>query len=185
MIKPLGLPVGSVRALLLLSLAATAVIPLKDGTTPPLWILVACMIAGVSYFSARSAANQAGPADAPPAPRSHPLGLPAGSIRLLVLIALGVGLYFWLEHVGDRAIENRAVWVVAGFAVGILMRFILARLRRPDDLGARFFDHMLAIVSLLAAAGLIVSVVSSMPADTPSWAPTVLGAIVTHYFGAR
>ena len=158
-VRPLGLPQGSVRAVLLLSLAATAILHLRRDDAIQSWLLAALVVAAASYFSARSATNAArrGP-DGEMPKQGHPLGLPAGWIRTLFLLAVGYGAWFWLS--GDDQPElgradARLAWVLLAFVVGVVSRFLLKLMRRPDDIGARFMDHLLALVSLLAGLGLV------------------------------
>jgi hypothetical protein len=183
MLKPLGLPPGSVRALLLLALVARAILDLKDGVELAPWLLVALLVSAAAYFSAR-AVGRIGAADpAAPKPR-HPLGLPAGTIRLLFLLALAVGAYFWFRHHEAGEANVPVVWVAGAFVFGVLVRWFGRRLRRPEDPSTGWFWHLQALVALIAAAGLVTFAVRA-PEGVPDWVEPLLAAVVTYYFGSR
>ena len=189
-LKPIGLPQRSVRAILLLSLAATAILHLRRDGAIPSWLLAALVVAAASYFSARSATNAAlrGPDGEPPS-SGHPLGLPAGWIRTIFLLAAGYGAWFLLsgEERPELGPADAALgWVLAAFVVGVVSRFVLRLLRRPEDIGARSMDHLLALVSLLAGLGLVaIAAGGAQGSDLPSWGEPILGAVVVHYFATR
>lgn len=196
-IKPLGLPVGSVRALLLLGLSARAVLDLRsDGEVAP-WLLTALAIAASAYFASRSAMNasrsamnasrgalQASAAGDAAGTRRHPLGLPAGSVRFLFLAALAYGGWLWWQGHEDAAARMPVVWVAGAFVLGILVRWLMVRLR-PEDVGARFFDHLLALIALISAVGLVALAVTRRDASVSDWVQPLLAAVVVHYFGSR
>jgi hypothetical protein len=183
MLKPLGLPPGSVRALLLLAVAARAVLDLRAGADPAIWLVVALVIAGVAYFARR----QAGPSTlpAPDAPRpAPPLGLPTGSVRLLFLGVLGYGAYLWLEAHSFEEAKAPVGWVFGAFVLGVLARAFLRKMREPADAGTGWFWHLQALVALGAAAGLVTFGVTR-PTDLADWVEPLLAAVVTYYFGSR
>ena len=189
-VKPLGLPRGSVRAVLLLALVVTAILDVRNTGEIQTWLVAAAVIAAVSYFSSRSTTNafRAG-ADGAIAKRGHPLGLPAGSVRTVFLLAVAYGAWLWLgsaEHPALAPADHALVWVVGAFALGVLSRWVLRRLRRPDDPGARFLDHLLGLISLVAGLGLVaIAAWGGADADVPSWGEPLLAAVVVHYFGTR
>lgn len=189
MVRPLGLPVGSVRALLLLALTVRAVFDLRtyfatpaaDRVPPPLapWLLVAVVIAAASYFAARSAASEGGQR-----PRKAPLGLPRGTVRLIFLILAGYGTFVYFHYSGAEFGGAQAFWILAAYGVGILVHWIVSARRGADEGGALFFEHLLALVSLLSAGGLV-WLAADPSAAPPGWVEPLLGAIVVHYFAAR
>lgn len=187
-VKPLGLPVGSVRALLLLGLGACGVLALRRDGDLPAWLGTALVIAAAAYFSSRSAMNAqraaaAGGGEVVPRPR-HPLGLPAGTVRLMFLAAVGYGAWLWFHQRAEDAARLPVVWILAAFALGIVMRWILTRVR-PEDVGARFFDHLLALIALLALGGLLAIAITGRPEALGDWSQPLLAAIVVHYFASR
>jgi hypothetical protein len=184
-LRPLGLPAGSVRALLLLGLAARAILDLRDGFRIEAWLAAALIVAAAAYFSARasSMSAEAGPAGQRVRP---PLGLPRGTIRTLFLLALTYGVWLWQRGKDDLRIEDMPVaWVLIGFVLGVLVRWFFAKMQRPDDLGTPLFFHLQALVALVAVGGLIAISATRPGEGVPDWAEPLLAATVVYYFGAR
>lgn len=180
MVRPLGLPVGSVRAVLLLCLGVRAV---ADLTMTPHqvapWLIVALLIAAASYFAARAAGG-----GSEGGRQRAPLGLPAGTIRLLFLVLLAYGAWRWFQH-HPGAIGGVAVaWVLAAYVIGLLVRLIMRSRRGHEEAAATFFEHLLALVTLLAAGGLVWLAFRTGTNAEP-WLEPFLGAIVVHYFATR
>jgi MprA protease rhombosortase-interaction domain-containing protein len=184
-LKPLGLPPGSVRALLLLALGARAVLDLREGAEIAPWLAATLLLCGAAYFGLRHASRHApGPA-VPGAPRPRPpLGLPAGTVRFFFLALVGYGAYLWIGRHGATAANAPIGWVVAGFVVGIVVRLLFARSREAEDPSTPAFWHAQALVVLAAAGGLVAFSVSQ-PAGLPDWVEPFLAACVTYYFGSR
>ncbi|MCC7138639.1 MAG: hypothetical protein IT460_09470 [Planctomycetes bacterium] len=185
MARPLGLPVGSVRALCLLGLSARCVLDLRaHGSVAP-WLVSAVVVSAVSYFSARAA--RAGTVDAPAhgATPRHPLGLPAGTIRLLFLALAGYGAWLWFR---DHPLEEggRPLVVVSiAFAIGVLVRGFLSQVRRPEDASTLVFEHLQAFVAVASAVGLVAIAVTGRDHELSSWIEPTLGAVCTYYAGVR
>jgi hypothetical protein len=181
-IRPLGLPAGSVRALLLLCLAARAILSLRaDGTIPP-WLVTALILSAASYFAARAAANARRRTQGGETLReTHPLGLPAGFVRTLFLAAVAYGTWLWFDRHGSGAVNAPVAWILLAYVVGLVARLVLSKLRLPEDPGAGKADHLLALVSLIAGLALPVGKSS----DMPGFAEPLLAAVVVHYFATR
>ncbi len=175
--RPLNLPVGSVRALLLLTLLARVVLDLRAGHAVADWLMLALIVSGAAYFAARAA----GPGVRAERP---PLGVPAGTVRLLVLA--GVGYAGWL-YAREHPVDWRhlpTLWVLAAFVVGVVMRLLLTRLRIPEDSSTPRLLHVQALLTLVAAGGLVVLALRP-EAGTPGWVEPLLAAATTYYAGAR
>jgi hypothetical protein len=184
MSKPLGLPVGSVRALLLLGLGATAVLDLRRTHEVPGWLLAALVVSGSAYFAARSSAWRVPSGDGP-VPR-QPLGLPAGTVRFLFLGLVGYGAWLWTRHHDLGPTEQRILLVVAGFWIGVMVRAFMAQIRRPEDPSTLFFEHLVAIAALACGGGLVwLATKGAPPADLSPWAQPAFAAVCTHYAGFR
>jgi hypothetical protein len=177
LVKPLGMPVGSVRALLALAVLARLVLDLKALGEAPAWLVAAALIHVVAYFSARSAGAEG--------PRGRaPLGLPRGTVRLLLLGAMLVAAWLYLRLHGIASERLPILWVLGGFAVGVIARALFLGLNLPQDAGTPAIYHLQALVTLAAAAGLVVLGVER-GADTPAWAEPLLAAFTTYYAGVR
>ena len=185
-VRPLGLPVGRVRALLLLALGIRAIYELRftHGLSP--WLVVALLLSAASYFAARAAAvPSAAPVPGAPMRRGRPpLGLPTGTVRLVFLVFAVYGTWLWFR---DRDLgvggAPAVCWVLAAYVLGIVAGGIVRRSRAPDAAEATPWDHALALVTLIAAAGLVWLAVAK--ASPPTWVEPLLGALVVHYFAAR
>jgi hypothetical protein len=176
-VKPLGLPVGSVRALLLLALTARAVIDLRAGRGLADWLGAALVVSAASYFAARAAGG--GSAD------GRPLGLPRGTIRVLFLAGLVYGATLYFRETGLSWERTPALWVLAAFLVGSLVRAVLRRARvNETDVGTSRIYHLQALLTL-AAAGALVFLGVRPDVDAPSWVHPLLAACCTYYAGAR
>ena len=70
------------------------------------------------------------------------------------------------------------------FFIGLLVRVIMSKRRGYEEAGTTFFEHILALVSLIAAGGLVWLGFQAEAQPSP-WIEPFLGAIVIHYFGTR
>lgn len=186
MLKPLGLPTGSVRALLLLALLARAILDLRAGAGIAPWLAVALMLGAAAYFSGRASAPRKRPGPgAETAPVRHPLGLPAGTVRTLVLLALAYGAWLWFRGHEPRPEDMPVAFVLGAFVLGVLVRWVLHRLAPPEDAGTTLFHHIQALVALLCAAGLVTLAATGRTAEVPDWVEPLLGSVTVYYFATR
>jgi hypothetical protein len=170
--------VGSVRALLLLALAARGVLDLRAGRGIADWLAAALIVSAAAYFGARSGGVEG---------RAHerPLGLPAGTVRILFLAALGYGLWLWLRDHEVAWQQLPVAWVLGAFLLGVLMRAVLKRARvKDDDAGTSRIYHLQALLTLGAAVALVV-LAARPDLAAPEWVPPLLAAACTYYAGAR
>ena len=184
--RPLGLPVGSVRALSLLGLTARAVLDLVAKRPLEPWLVAAIVVCGAAYFAARASRRGLVPvAPGVPVPRQRdPLGLPAGTVRFLFLA--GIGLCTWL-YLRDHRVEGpraAVALVVGGFGAGVFVRWFLTQVRRPEDASTLVFEHLQALASVVAAGGLVAFAVTGT-AGTHDWIEPGLAAACTYYAGVR
>jgi hypothetical protein len=203
---PLGLPQGSVRALLtfmVLGMFCTLLLlPRRDPEVHvPLYLDYLVFLILGHYFAARghSPAN-------PVIPEPHPLWLPRGSIRFLILIGL-VAVVGWAWYKDPELLLERLrpdrdevyeqsylpLVLVGMFFLGILVsRIGWILLAGPDGLPG-WFQDVLAWVSLLAILGLSAEVIlqlvirinlTEINVYLPHW-QAILTGIIAFYFGAR
>lgn len=185
MTKPLGLPVGSVRALLLLGLSVSAVLDLRRTHDVPGWLLAALIVSASAYFASRHS-----PWRAPVPPGAiatrPPLGLPAGTVRFLFLAVVGYGAWLWHKHHELTAGQQPVVLVIAGFYIGVMVAFFMSQVRRPEDPSTLFFDHLQAVSALLCVGGLVwFAVQGKPPVDLSPWTQPGFAAVCTYYAGVR
>lgn len=184
MTRPLGLPVGSVRALCLIGLAARTILDLQEHRGVASWLGAALLVCAAAYFASRAARGHALLDDTGSRPR-HPLGLPVGSIRLLFLAAVSYGAWLWFRDHRLTESEQPLVIVVGAFVIGVLVRWFLAQVRRPEDASTLAFEHLQAFIAIVAVGGLVALAVTHRTDDVSSWIQPTLAAACTYYFGVR
>ncbi len=195
---PLGLPAGSVRALLtalIFALLAVVLILGERDKVPMLynylWYLLLLIIA--HYFAAHGSSI-----GAPHVGEAHPWGLPRGFFRVL-LVGGFIGLVIWLYYSEHRLFEvplevskANPLVLLAGFFLGVLVAR-LVRWVSGDQGPPAWFQDIQAWVSLIAVLMLAVQFVVvvlinprlSNPLVMGDWWDHTFAAIVGFYFGAR
>jgi hypothetical protein len=193
---PLGLPRGSVRAVLALMIAGLfwLLLVLPEGVEVPIPLFVYFLLGLIFlFFGAHGHTIGRHVGDG-----RSPLHLPRGSVRGLILLGtaavLGWVYYYHPERLPGRLTphpDQLSQWPtllftsLGGFAVGYIIR--LGPWRHTAG-----FQDVLATVSLLAMMGLVaetILVVFINPSmfqgiDLSAW-EAVLTAVVAFYFGAR
>lgn len=190
---PLGLPVGSVRAILTLFVVSIVTLSVARGRELDLVWTETLLIALAHYFTSRRFVSL------PPEVLAriqkegvleqewHPLFLPRHSIRLLIIgsfIALGVYLY---RH--NRLWEPRAVsllGIVAAYALGAIVKNISSWFgHRTGRRASAGWGDLKAIIALTAMAVAGVPELLEMPDLLPPMAYKISLAIMLFYFGSR
>jgi hypothetical protein len=197
----LGLPAGSVRALLALLIFATAwgLLALRPSEEVPDYVRDLLFIIMGHYFAARHRADHAAEAGPPP------LFLPRGSVRL-VLVAGCVAVAALLYRRGQLvAMEtNRGVvtlLLIGGFLLGVMLNAVATWWRERGHPTPRAVEDLRAMVSVAAAVSLVVLVWNRYLLFFPPerfdslfarwihlghYGPEhILAAIVGFYFGSR
>lgn len=190
---PLGLPVGSVRAMLTLFVVAIVTVSVARGHDLDLIWTETLLIALAHYFTSRRFVSL------PPdvlkkiqeegliEKEQHPLFLPRHSIRLLILAAfIGLGVFLYKQH---RLMEPRAVsllGIVAAYVLGAMFRGVGAWFgsrtgRRPSSAWGDFK----AIVVLLAVGIAGIPELFDVPDFLPAMAHRVALGMMLFYFGSR
>ena len=190
---PLGLPVGSVRALLTLFVVAIVTASVARGRDLDLIWTETLLIALAHYFTSRRFVSL------PPEvlkriqeeglveKEGNPLFLPRHSIRLLILAAfIGLGVFLYKQH---RLMEPRAVsllGIVAAYVLGAIFRGVGAWFgsrtgRRPSSAWGDFK----AIVVLLAVGIAGIPELFDVPDFLPAMAHRVALGMMLFYFGSR
>jgi hypothetical protein len=190
---PLGLPSGSVRALLTLMIVPVVIAQVVRGeTVEPLWVET-LMIALAHYFTSRRFLYL--PPDVARRLESeghleeeaYPLYLPRYSIRVLIVLAF-VGLAGFLYREG-RLMEPRALsllGVVFAYLLGTLLRGLLGLWPRwqRSRLSQRW-DNLKAAVVLLVLAVTAAAYLLDRSDLLPPQARNVPLGLVLFYFGSR
>ena len=198
----LGLPEGSIRAVLALAIFATIWILLarQPGEVVPDYLRDLLFIVMGHYFAARRSPTVMATAPKGPAP----LFLPRGSIRLVIFAgfaAVGVLLYRQ-GHLLDPAHNPGVVtlMLVAGFLLGVTLARIGDWWKSRGHRVSRGVEDVKAVVAMLSAAALILMVwnrydplliprpamFAKMPVRYGDYGlEHLFGAIVGFYFGSR
>jgi hypothetical protein len=189
----LGLPPGSVRAVLALMIAGLFWLVLVLAETRPVQVpLFLYFLTGMILVFFASHGNSIGVGG------KSPLGLPRGFLRAIILLG-AAGVIGWLYYTDPTKLpqivtpepEQLKQWptllltTLGGFAIGHIIG------RGPWRQTAGFQD-ILAWVSLLAMIGLVVETILvvfinprlNQELSLGGW-EAVLTALVTFYFGAR
>jgi len=207
---PLGLPAGSVRALLILMVVGTIwallLMPKEKNVHVPLYLYYLAFLTVGSYFAGRSHAPPAHMSNEP-----HPLYLPRGSIRLIVIAGfigvVGFAIYKNHDFLSDDLFDPRELLdpkekptitlpliLIGAFFLGIIVnglsRWVLAG---PEGLPT-WYQDVLAWISVLAVLGLGTEVIlqlvvlpSMEEANRFNLPPLqmILSGIIAFYFGVR
>jgi hypothetical protein len=197
----LGLPSGSIRALLAILIFGTiwALLLAQPGAEIPDYLRDLLFIIMGHYFAARHRASE------DPEPGPPPLFLPRGSVRIL-LIAGSIAVAVILFRRGQLTSLDRnpgvvTLLLVGGFLLGVAMNAVMTWWRKRGHRPSRVVEDLRAIVSL-AAAGLLVFLVLNRllllvpPTRIDLLIPPevrlghlgpeqILAAVVGFYFGSR
>jgi len=190
---PLGLPSGSVRALLTLLIVAVVIgLVIRDKEVEPLWVET-LMIALAHYFTARRflnltpAVRQRLEAEGHVEAEANPLYLPRHSIRVILLLAFG-GLAVYL-HQEDRLFQARSLsilGVVFSYVLGIVVGGVMAWWTQGRQTEAiHWWENAKALVIL----GVTLYTATAYLLERPDLAPPQLRnatlGLVLFYFGSR
>lgn len=193
---PLGLPPGSVRAVLALMIAGLfwAVVAMPESKEVPVPLFLYFLLGLILLFFGSHGSSIGHHLGDP----RHPLGMPRGTIRAILILGMA-GVLGWIYYAHPDRFPSRLTphpdqlkqWphllltTVIGFSLGYVIR--LGPWRKTAA-----FQDVLATLSLLCMLGLAaetVFVVFINPSlfeniDLAMW-EAILTAIIAFYFGAR
>lgn len=190
---PLGLPSGSVRALLTVLIVAVVLVQVARGQeVEPLWTET-LMIAVAHYFTSRRFIRLAPDeirrleAEGQIEVESHPLYLPRHTIRaVLMLTFLGSAVYLNQQNQLFQPAALSLLGVVFSYLLGILARGVLKWWTKGRKTGAmRWWEDLKAAVVLIV----LVSTATAYLLDRADLVPPQLRnatlGLVLFYFGSR
>jgi hypothetical protein len=186
----LGLPTGSVRALLALLVVGRVLRETLAGRPIGVLLSEALLIILAHYFASRRLLDlpeatwrrleAEGVLEAEPSP----LWLPRYSVRLLIVAGFAVtALILWWQ---GRLLEPGAfanIGLFAAYLAGVLYRWVMLRRARPLGRWSALWPHLKAVLALGACAVLLVYPAGGVPGA--GLVEKVLLAVVLFYFGAR
>jgi len=195
----LGLPAGSVRALLALSVLGTLWLLVYkyhgQGTTLPVvfvYLQVLMVLILAHYFSAH------GHTIGTKVSERSPLGLPSGSVRLLLLLGYGGMTYYLYKNQATFEMPEKQNFflllalVLGGFFLGhYLTLFVKVISGGTLPFWFQDFQAWVALLAMFALTGLLIIhmfINPDVPADLQIGSlplDTALAALVGFYFGSR
>lgn len=182
---PLGLPKGSVRATMTLLLSINLVILsiYEDPVAAKLATVVA--VALTFYFGGKMRATTPVPRSVEPSLRAW--GLPAGTIRFLLIAIFGGGIYY-IQYVKHNTLPDfflEIIYVIVGYLMGTSFNRIKAIFMDPKDEGVDFLDHLKAIFAIAVTIFVVyltqTKPTSQLTEDSIFFTSIFLG----FYFGSR
>lgn len=193
---PLGLPAGSVRALLTLTVTGYIVYQIAIGEPIGLLWNETLMIVLAHYFTSRRviqippAIREQMAADGTLPTERNPLFLPKHSIRTLIVLAFaGLAVYLYREQRLFNPASLSILGTVAAYLLGMLAKSVLSwwRSDRPQT-SARWWEDLKAIVTLAIVMGSVAieltGTAASLPIPKEQLQNIALG-VVLFYFGSR
>jgi hypothetical protein len=190
---PLGLPTGSVRAVLTLLILAVVVHEVVLGRLVAVIWTETLVIALAYYFTYRRFVSL--PRDVitrlereGALPREpNPLGLPRHSIRILIVLTIGgLGAYLYRE---GRLLDEQVITIFGTALCYLLGVFISAFTtwwsKGRKTLATHFWEDIKAAAVLLIVAATAVLYFLKGPEMVPHWLQTTTVGLVLFYFGSR
>lgn len=183
-VEPLGWPKGSIRAVIALAMAGVSWYLMATGRDVPGSLLSLLLTVIGFYFGFRTKA--AGLSDRvydPVARREQPLHLPAGWIRMLLVIGFAVGGV--VIHRQGRLGELPYLeffFILGGLVLG---HFAGRGLRHASRETRQTLANIKGALGLLMAAFLAGLFVLGVNTTIPAWTVTLFCATITFYFGSR
>jgi hypothetical protein len=179
---PLGLPRGSVRALLTFLIVAVVVVQMVRGQEVELLWAGTLMIALAHYFTSRRSINLPPDvirrlvAEGHVQAEANPLFLPRYSIRVILVLAFaGLAVYLYRQN---RLFEPQALsvlGVVFAYFLGVVLRFGKFRL----------WEDLKAIVVLLVLVYTAGAYLANRPELVPHQLRDITLGLTLFYFGSR
>jgi len=179
---PLGLPQGSVRALLTLLIVAVVIVQLGRGQEVELLWTETLMIALAHYFTSRRfirlspevvrRLTEEGQIEAEP----RPLYLPRYSVRIILVAAfLGLAVYLFRQ---DRLFQSQALSIL-----GVVFAYLLGIVARMRSV--RGWEDLKAVVVLLALLSTAIPSLMNRGDIVPHQLRDITLGLVLFYFGSR
>ena len=184
--NPLGLPKGTVRATITIALSVDLVwlsiekVPVADQ------LATLVEIALTFYFGGKMRAEIPIPRTIERSERAW--GLPAGSIRFLIIIIFSVGIYQLMVVEGDTTLPSyyfEVIYSVIGYNLGMIYTKIRKKLFPKPKSGATLLDHLKSLAFLVLTGITIYYTIYSTGSETTVnliYGSTIL---LGFYFGVR
>jgi hypothetical protein len=194
---PLGLPAGSVRAVLALIMSSSIwYLALKDLTIPDILVESVLLVIGF-YFGVRAGtvpslqalATPAPPGTAPAVKVKQPLHLPRGSVRVVLLFGFfGVIAYEWYHSQDLPGPFILILQVLTSYLIGYVSSVVVHRRRMAGKpvIRAIVWFHNLNAVAVMGLVGYVCgSFLFGWPHLFGTYMENLLAWAVAYYFGSR
>ncbi len=179
---PLGLPKGSVRALLTLLIVAVVIVQLGRGREVELLWTETLMIALAHYFTSRRFIRLSPEVIRRLTDEGHieeeprPLYLPQYSIRLILVLAfIGLAVYLYRQ---DRLFHSQAISIL-----GVVFAYLLGIVARMRSV--RGWEDLKAVVVLVVLLATAVPCLFDRGDLVPRQMRDITLGLVLFYFGSR
>ena len=183
---PLGLPKGSVRATITIALSIDLVWLSIEKEPIANQLATLTAIALTFYFGGKIRAEIPIPKSATASERAW--GLPAGTIRFLIIVIFSFGIYQLMIVEGRNFLPSyylEVIYSVIGYNIGMIYMKVRKRLFPNPKSGAGFFDHLKSLAFLgLTGITIFYTIYHSTSQTTEN---LIFGATVLlgFYFGVR
>lgn len=189
---PLGLPTGSVRAVLAFIMCASIwYLALHQLTIPAILLDSVLLVIGF-YFGVRAGTGTVGAATTPAAPGTkvkQPLHLPRGSVRTLLLVGFfGTIGYLLYQGKGFPDSFTLILQVMSSYVIGYVSAVIVHRRRmagKPVIRAIVWFHNLNAVAVIGLVAYSCAVFIFQWPAIFGSYTENLLAWAVAYYFGSR
>jgi len=192
-IYPLGLPQGSIRAILALIIVTVACQQMLSGAIPSLLLSETLMIVLTYYFTTRqhdvvnTSVSIKPTVEIVRSTASNPLWLPRGSIRSLIIAAFFITVSGLIAQ--GRLLDSNVLGMLIPFAAYLLGGVFRRNKKLDSDNPPSWFSQMLAhfmglMVILMGLTLLYLAFYDILPI-VPEWVASLLLSIIVYYFGAR
>ena len=191
--RPLGLPPGSVRAAVALTIIGVFSLITLRGMHAGLLLSEAMLIVLAHYFASRQLVTVPKELraqlqrDGLVQEEPNPLWLPRNSVRILILIAIlgTTGVLLTRGQLFQGGVFDNLILVLS-YLVGVMVQFVRQRRgpRTPSRWG-RVWIHLKALLVLAACALILLFGLTGTLADLPDWVEQLLLGWVLFYFGSR
>ncbi|CAK0749338.1 conserved membrane hypothetical protein [Gammaproteobacteria bacterium] len=191
--NPLGLPPGSVRAIVALTVVGVFVWFTWHGKPMGIMLSEAMLIVLAHYFASRQLLTMSAPlrqqleAQGLLTHDANPLWLPRHSIRILILTAIFLtGALLLLRGELFEAGRFDNLLPIFAYFIGIVIHQVQAlRPPRPLSRWQRLWIHLKAIFVVLACLLILLAALSESPAGLPDGLSHLLLGWILFYFGSR
>jgi hypothetical protein len=190
---PLGLPPGSVRALLAILIVCVVLVQTVRGHSIDLLWSETLMIVLAHYFSTRRMIDlpaelrrqleESGAID----PEPRPLYLPRHTIRAAIMLSfVAVAVYLYREGRLFRSQAIESIWLVFAYFLGIALGWLRDWSCRIFNVRPRWWwADSKAIVALLATGACVAFYLAGRPDLLQPWQRDAVLGFVLFYFGSR